>query len=39
MKVCPQCGSTLMARSRTEDWVEKMFAQACDSIHGSCRVK
>jgi glucoamylase len=39
MKVCPECGSSLMGRSRTEDWVEKMFAQACDSIHGSCRVE
>ena len=39
MKVCPECGSSLMGRSRTEDWVETMFTQACDSIHGSCRVE
>jgi GH15 family glucan-1,4-alpha-glucosidase len=38
MKVCPECGSSLIGRSRTEDWVERMFTQACDSIHGSCRV-
>ena len=39
MKVCENCGSSLLARSRSEDWVEKLFAQACDSIHGICRIK
>jgi len=38
-KVCPQCGSSLMGRTRTEDWVERLFSQACDEIHGSCQVK
>ena len=39
MKVCPECGSSLMARSRSGDWVEKLFAQTCDSVHGSCRIQ
>jgi len=39
MKVCESCGMSLMGRSRAEDWVDGLFAQACDIIHGSCRVK
>jgi GH15 family glucan-1,4-alpha-glucosidase len=39
MKVCESCGMSLMGRSRAEDWVDGLFAQACDSIHGSCRLK
>jgi GH15 family glucan-1,4-alpha-glucosidase len=39
MKVCPGCGASLVGRSRSEDWVERMFDQACDAIHGSCQVR
>ena len=39
MKTCETCGSSLLARSRSEDWVEKLFVQTCDSIHGICRIK
>ena len=39
MKVCETCGASLMGRSRGEDWVEQLFGQACDAIHGVCRVK
>jgi hypothetical protein len=39
MRVCETCGTSLIGRSRAEDWVEHLFAQACDSIHGTCRVK
>jgi GH15 family glucan-1,4-alpha-glucosidase len=39
MRVCPECGSSLLDRSRAEDWVEHLFSQACDAIRGSCRVK
>ena len=39
MKLCPECNSSLTGRSRTEDWVEQLFSQACDEIHGSCQVK
>jgi GH15 family glucan-1,4-alpha-glucosidase len=39
MKVCDSCGMSTMGRSRSEDWMEQLYAQACDAIHGSCRVK
>lgn len=39
MKVCESCGKSILERSRAEDWVDRLFAQACDSIHGICRVK
>jgi len=39
MKVCETCGTSTMGRSRSEDWMEQLYAQACDTIHGSCRVK
>lgn len=35
MKVCPECG--LPTTGRREDWLEKMFSQECDAIHGICR--
>ncbi len=39
MKVCPNCGSSLVGRSRSEDWIERMLPQACDAIYGMCEVK
>ena len=39
MKVCETCGMSLMGRSRAEDWMEHLYAQACDTIHGTCRVR
>ncbi len=39
MKICEACGSPLLGRSRSEDWVEKLFTQTCDSVHGICRIK
>ena len=39
MKVCPTCGNALLDKSRSEDWVGGLFAQACNAIHGICRVK
>jgi glucoamylase len=38
IKTCPECRLPLTADSRREDWIEKLFSQACDAIHGSCRV-
>lgn len=37
MKVCPQCGRSLQLERRKEDWLERLYAQTCDSIHGRCR--
>jgi glucoamylase len=39
MRICQSCGSSLLGRSRTEDWVERMFVKACDEIQGICQVK
>jgi GH15 family glucan-1,4-alpha-glucosidase len=38
LRECPACGLPLTAESRREDWLEKMFGEACDAIHGICRV-
>lgn len=38
LKTCPACGLPMTAESRREDWLEKMFGEACDAIHGICRV-
>ncbi|HMK34650.1 MAG TPA: glycoside hydrolase family 15 protein [Desulfomonilaceae bacterium] len=37
IKICPQCGSTLTEGPR-EDWITKLYAHACESIHGMCRI-
>ena len=39
MKICPECGASLIGRSRSEDWVEQLLPRACDSIYGMCEVK
>ena len=38
LRECPACGLPMTAESRREDWLEKMFGEACDAIHGICRV-
>ena len=38
LKECPTCGLSPSTDSRREDWLEKMFAESCDAIHGICRV-
>ena len=38
MKTCAACGSSLIGRSRREDWVEQLLPQACSAIHGMCEV-
>ncbi len=38
LKRCSACGLPMTAESRREDWLEKMFSEACDAIHGICRV-
>jgi len=39
IRLCPQCGLPLMIRGRQEDWIEKMYGKACDSIRGICRIR
>jgi GH15 family glucan-1,4-alpha-glucosidase len=35
---CPACGLPMTSETRREEWLEEMFAEACDAIHGICRV-
>jgi GH15 family glucan-1,4-alpha-glucosidase len=36
-EACPACGSTFMPFLRREDWIEQLYTQTCDSIHGLCK--
>jgi len=38
IRTCAECGLPLAAESRREDWIERLFGEACDAIHGICRV-
>jgi GH15 family glucan-1,4-alpha-glucosidase len=38
LRECPACGLPAHGTYRREDWLERMFGEACDTIHGSCRV-
>ena len=39
MKTCPTCGLSALAPGREEDWIEKLYSQACDKIQGICKVR
>lgn len=39
IKVCAGCGLSLLTPGRQEDWIEKMYGKACDSIRGICRIR
>ncbi|HTP64504.1 MAG TPA: glycoside hydrolase family 15 protein [Geobacteraceae bacterium] len=38
MLECPTCGLPMTAERSSVDWLEKMFGEACDAIHGICEV-
>jgi glucoamylase len=38
LKICPTCGYSTLGKVREKDWLEKLFNQTCDSIHGTCKV-
>jgi GH15 family glucan-1,4-alpha-glucosidase len=38
LKTCPQCHLPTVHRLRQEDWLATLFAEACDGIHGLCRI-
>jgi glucoamylase len=38
IRTCKECGLPLTAATLEEDWIEKLFSEACDAIHGICRV-
>ncbi|MFP3868723.1 MAG: glycoside hydrolase family 15 protein [Desulfobacteraceae bacterium] len=34
----PEAGAVFTPYGRREDWIEKLYAQTCDSIHGICKL-
>jgi GH15 family glucan-1,4-alpha-glucosidase len=38
IETCPECGSSLMAPETGGDWIDRLYGQTCDSIHGMCEV-
>jgi glucoamylase len=36
-EACPTCGAAFMPYLRREDWLEQLYTQTCDSIHGLCK--
>ena len=38
IKVCPECGLALTDRSPEQHWIDKLYADACDTIYSMCRV-
>jgi len=39
IRKCSQCGSLPGDKIAGDDWLEKFFSEACNSIHGICAVK
>ncbi len=39
LKTCPECGSSLLAPETGKDWIDRLYGQTCDSIHGMCEVQ
>ncbi|MBI5446316.1 MAG: glycoside hydrolase family 15 protein [Deltaproteobacteria bacterium] len=39
IKSCPTCGLPLSEAARKDDWLERLFSEACDAIRGLCRVR
>ncbi|NVM25252.1 MAG: glycoside hydrolase family 15 protein [Desulfobacterales bacterium] len=39
IKACPECGASWMARAKSEDWIDRLYTDRCDSIHGICQVR
>ncbi len=39
LEICPECGSSLMVGETGGDWIERLYGQTCDSIHGMCEVQ
>lgn len=38
MLTCEKCGLSLLEAARKEDWVQKLFGETCNTIHGLCEV-
>lgn len=38
MNICPECGFPTILIGRKVDWIVRLFPQACDDIHGVCKI-
>jgi oligosaccharide amylase len=38
METCTTCGASLIAPETRGDWIDTLYGQTCDSIHGMCEV-
>ncbi len=39
LRTCPQCGSPLHGFQKTEDWIQNLYAEACNDIYGKCSIE
>ena len=39
IKVCPECGMEVTDRAPKEHWLEKLYADTCNTIYGFCQVR
>jgi len=39
LRVCPECGRIRSMQERSNDWIGRLYADRCDSIHGICQVE
>jgi GH15 family glucan-1,4-alpha-glucosidase len=39
IKTCPECGSPLTDREKRDDWIQRLYSEACDKIYGMCRIE
>jgi len=38
LNICIECATKLAAQARSEDWIGRLYAQTCDTIHGTCKI-
>lgn len=38
IRTCPHCGSSPLHSKRNEDWIDRLYAEACDIIRKNCKV-
>ena len=39
IRVCPECGMEMTDRAPKEHWLEKLYADTCNTIYGFCQVR
>jgi hypothetical protein len=38
LKSCSECGLPMLGEFRRENWLERLYGEACDSIRGLCSI-